>query len=124
LNCLDLSGTARIGITVWEGLMMASKKKHTKGKTAPAKLASSKATGKKKVVASKTKPKSKSQPVVAVVVSAAPIPTTAPPIVISYDLVAKRAFEIWQRKLHTNYPEHNWREAEEQIRAELSGTKK
>jgi hypothetical protein len=124
LNRDDLSGTARIGITVSEGLMMASKKKHTKGKTAPTKVEISKASRKNKAAPTKAKPKAKSQPIVAVVIPAAPIPTTAPPIVISYDLVAKRAFEIWQRKLHTNYPEHNWQEAEEQIRAELLGTRK
>lgn len=93
---------------------MASKKKHAKGKKKPV-------PAKPKP---KSKPKSKTQPIVAVVIPAAPMPLTAPPIVISYDLVAKRAFEIWQRKLHTNYPEHNWREAEEELRVELSGKEK
>jgi len=93
---------------------MASKKKHTKGKKKPV-------PAKPKP---KSKPKSKPQPIVAVIVPAVTVPLTAPPIVISYDLVAKRAFEIWQRKLHTNYPEHNWREAEEELRVELLGTRK
>jgi hypothetical protein len=100
---------------------MASKKKSAKRNKSKSKTKVAKKTTKKKSSPVKLV---KSKPTVAAVVLAAAAPTNAPPIVVSYELVALRAFQIWQRKIHTNHPEHNWREAEAELRAELLEGKK
>jgi hypothetical protein len=117
LNRFDHFGTAHFGITSAEGLLMAAKKKIARRKDTKV---SKKTRKKKSAIAKPLRAKLvKARPTVVAFVAAVPAPVTGPPIVISYDLVAKRAFEIWQRKLHTNYPEQNWKEAEVELQAEL-----
>lgn len=98
--------------------MAAKSKKITKNKIVKKKLKKP-----EKKVAAVRKPKQVAPPVPAVP-AAVPVPVavvTPTPIVLTYESVARRAFLIWERKTHTNYPEQNWREAEAELRAELSG---
>jgi hypothetical protein len=90
---------------------MPSKKKKKKSETKKNKPSPIKKKPKKTVAAPKSKPALR--PVV--VLAEMPIPT----VVISYEMIAERAFLIWERKTHTNYPEQNWIEAEAELRAEL-----
>jgi Protein of unknown function (DUF2934) len=114
-----------LGITASEGLLMAAKKKIARRKDTKVKAKISKKARKKKSAIAKPlrakakKVKAKPKPTVVAFVAAVPTPIATQPIVISYELVALRAFQIWQRKINTNYPEQNWKEAEAELRAEL-----
>jgi DUF2934 family protein len=48
-----------------------------------------------------------------------PRPATAAPVPVTREMVAKRAYEIWQKKnhaAHSNHPVQNWLEAEAEFR--------
>jgi len=96
---------------------MAAKKKKNKDKKKKASSEKSKKTIAPVPPPPKPKPKPKLKPELKPILAAVDLP--APPIVVSYEMIARRAFEIWERKIHTNYPEQNWKEAEEELRAEL-----
>jgi hypothetical protein len=91
---------------------MPSKKKKKKSEKKKNKPSAVKLKPRKTVAAPKRKLVAKP------IVVAAVLPI--PPLVISYDMIAERAFLIWERKTHTNYPEQNWIEAEAELRAELN----
>jgi hypothetical protein len=93
---------------------MAAKKKKKSTKTS----AEKKKSKKKVVPKQKPKPKPAPKPILAAVDLPAPL------IVVSYEMIARRAFLIWERKTHTNYPEQNWKEAEAELQAELIAAEK
>lgn len=99
--------------------MAAKQKKTTKNRVAK----KSKKPEKKAAVVAKRKRAPTSAMVVRVAVPT-PVAEPAPrAFVLSFEMVARRAFLIWERKTHTNYPEQNWREAEAELRAEFAAKK-
>jgi LAS superfamily LD-carboxypeptidase LdcB len=94
---------------------MAAKKKKKKNKSEKKKDKKPSFPQKKKVKKAVAAPQRKPKPKPAVVAADLPMP----PVVISFELIAQRAFLIWERKTHTNYPEQNWKEAEAELMAEL-----
>ncbi len=58
-----------------------------------------------------------SAPAVAAVIEAAVVPLPPPPVEITFEMVARRAYEIWEAKIRlANDSVQNWLEAEQQLR--------
>ncbi len=97
--------------------MAAKKKKITrKPKTLPKERTAKKTKN-------SSKPKKRAAAVAPRRLASAPVAVAVqlpgPQIAISYEMIAQRAFLIWERKTYTNHSDHNWREAEAELRAEL-----